>query len=807
MPRSMRRLAPFICLLFFAIHQERETCAQESGVSVNKPGKTVAGLKHAWTAQWITHPTAPTLEYGVFLFRRTFSFEAKPEEFTVYVSADNRYRLYVNGQYVCMGPARGDIDHYRYETIDLAPYLLAGENVVAAEVVNFGEHRHAAQQTFQSAFILQGKKTNAENLDTGSEGWRVSQNAAYSPIPFSWADVHGYYAAGPGDQIDASKYPWGWQQLDFEDADWSQPRLATVEFAAGRGFPYGSTWFLVPRTIPALEETLQRIPKIVRCEGIDAGSQFLRGNAPLVIPPQTKATILMDQTHHTVSYPELTLSGGKGSRLKIMYAEALFDEHWKKGNRNKIEGKEIRGTYDIVFPDGGEKRLFKPLALRTYRYLQFDIQTEDEPLTIVDYHGVYTAYPFEEKAKFECSDPMLQKIWDISWRSLRNAAGETFYDTPYYEQMQYVGDTRIESLASVYVSGDDRLMRKAIELFDDSRLPMGLTQSRYPAYIVQVIPPFSLLWTGMVHDYHMVRDDPEFVRRFLPGIRGVLEWFETRIDETGMVTDLDWWSFVDYTPGYKIGIPPGADDGYSAQISLQYVKAAQDAAELFARLGWEHEAEKYRASADRVAKAVFQRCFVPEKGLLAETPNKKVFSQHTQIMAVLTDTVPIADQKSLMQKTLTDKSLIPAMIYYRYYLFRALQKAGLGDEYLKQLGIWKKMIGMGLTTTAEKDDDPRSDSHAWGSSPCYDFLHTVAGIQPAEPGFRSVLVAPNFGHLKHFRAQMPHPKGMISVELTRTGSTGIHGTVSLPKGLSGKFHWQGQQILLKPGRQPIKINP
>ena len=807
MPRSLRILARLLCLTLSTILVTGESYAQESGVSVNQPGKTVAKLKHAWLAQWVTHPTSPTLEYGVFLFRRTFSLEAKPKEFTVYVSADNRYRLFVNGQYVCMGPARGDIDHYRYETVDLAPYLQAGENIIAAEVVNFGEHRHAAQQTFQSAFILQGKKTNVPNLDTGGKGWLIFQNRAYSPIPFSYADVHGYYAAGPGDRIDASKYPWGWQQPNFDDSEWLAPRPATVEFAAGRGFPYGSTWFLVPRTIPALEESLQRIPKIARSSGVYVDEKFLRGDTPVVIPPHTKATILFDQTHHTVSYPELTVSGGKESRLKITYAEALFDEHWKKGNRNEIEGKEIRGTYDLIFPDGGQQRLYKPLALRTYRFIQFDIQTQAEPLTLRDYHGVYTAYPFEEKAKFECSDPMLQKIWDISWRSLRNAAGETFYDTPYYEQMQYVGDTRIESLASVYVSGDDRLMRKAIELFDDSRLPMGLTQSRYPAYIVQIIPPFSLLWTGMVHDYYMVRDDPDFVRRFLPGIRGVLEWFESRIDETGMVTSLEWWSFVDYTPGYTIGIPPGADNGYSAQISLQYVKAAQDAAELFDKFDWDHEAEKYRQSADRVAKAVFERCYDREKGLIAETPKKQKFSQHTQIMAVLTDVVPAAEQAALMKKTLEDKSLIPAMIYYRFYLFRALQKAGLGDAYLGQLGIWETMIGKGLTTTAEKDPDPRSDSHAWGSSPNFDFLHTVAGIQPAEPGFRSVLVAPNFGYLDHFRAQMPHPKGMIVVDLARKDGEQVHGTISLPDGIAGKFQWHGQQILLHPGSQLVKIKP
>ncbi len=802
----MRKFVLLLCLSLILLTANRSLSqAQEAEVAINDSGKSLSQLKHAWTAQWITHPTASTLEHAVFLYRRTFSVETKPTEFTVYVSADNRYRLFVNGKYVCMGPSRGDIDHYRYETIDLAPFLRTGKNVIAAEVVNFGEHRHGAQQTFQTAFILQGKKTNSADIDTGKDKlWQIFRNPAFSPIPITFADVHGYYAAGPGDRVDASQYPWGWKKLDFDDQQWLKPKLATVEFAAGRGFLYGSTWFLVPRTIPFMEETLQRIPKVARSEGIEATSGFLRGEGPLVIPPNTKASILMDQTHHTIGYPELTLSGGKGSQLKITYAEALFDDQWKKGHRDEIKGKEIRGYYDLILPDGGQQRLFKPLAQRTYRFVQFDIQTKSDPLEIVDYHGVYTAYPFGEKAKFECADPMLKKIWDASWLSLRNSAVENFID-PYYEQMQYIGDSRIEALVSIYVSGDDRLMRKAIEQFDDSRLPMGLTQSRYPAYIVQVIPPYSLLWIGMVHDYYMYQDDGDFVRRFLPGTRNVLEWFEERIDETGLPTGMEWWNFTDWSPGFKNGIPPGADDGHSALIALQYVIAAQHAAEMFEQFGWNHEAIKYRKSAKRVRKAVYDLCYVPSRGLFAETPAKKLFSQHTQIMAVLTDAIPTAEQPALMKKVLQDKDLIQAMIYFRFYMFRALQKAGLGDEYLGQLTPWKNMINSGLTTFAEKDIEPRSECHAWSASPNFDFLHIVAGIHPAEPGFRSVVVAPNLGDLKQVLAELPHPRGAIRVDLRREGAEGIEGTVTLPENLSGNFRWNGKSIPLKSGKQSVLL--
>ena len=98
-------------------------------------------------------------------------------------------------------------------------------------------------------------------------------------------------------------------------------------------------------------------------------------------------------------------------------------------------------------------------------------------------------------------------------------------DTPYYEQLQYVGDTRVQALISYAVAGDDRLALQALRAFDQSRIPEGLTRSRYPSSLPQTIPTFSLLWIGMVHDYWQYRPNPEPARASLPGTRTVLDWF------------------------------------------------------------------------------------------------------------------------------------------------------------------------------------------------------------------------------------------------------------------------------------------
>src|SRR5664280_1985386 len=136
---------------------------------------------------------------------------------------------------------------------------------------------------------------------------------------------------------------------------------------------------------------------------------------------------------------------------------------------------------------------------------------------------------------------------DVYKRQARLCANETYFDCPYYEQLQYIGDTRIQSLISMYVSGDDRLVRNAITDFNESIFYEGLTRSRYPSANPQIIPPFSLYWVDMVNDYWTLRDDPELIKSFLPGIESVLGWFTKRIDkETGMLGKVEYWNFVDW---------------------------------------------------------------------------------------------------------------------------------------------------------------------------------------------------------------------------------------------------------------------
>jgi hypothetical protein len=561
-----------------------------------------------------------------------------------------------------------------------------------------------------------------------------------------------------------------------------------------------------------MEEVMQRIPIVRRMvtggEPVSDGvhSPFWGGHQTICISPHDSAVILLDQTFETVAYPQLLISRGKGSKIKITYAEALFDSHRQKGNRNEIKGKEMIGDYDVFRPDGGMHRLFRPLWMRTYRYLQLTIVTGPDPLYLEDLYGMYTGYPFRQVARFSSNDTSLRTLWDIGWRTARLCAGENYFDCPYYEQLQYEADTRIQSLISLYIAGDDRLMRKAITDFFNSRVAEGLTQGRYPSSRLQVIPPFSLFWISMIHDYWMHRTDDAFIREKLFAVKDVLSWYEKRIDpDRSMLGPMTWWNFVDWNNRFPGGTPDGATDGNSSVITLQLAYTLQQAAELFNYYQDTAAAGHYSRLAGVLTSKTYMLCYDPVKGEMANTPGRSTFSQHASIMGVLTGSIPASEAKAVMHHVLDDSTLSQATFYYRFYLTRALVKAGMGELYYPSLTPWRDMVANGLTTFAENPDPTRSDCHAWSASPIYDFLATLCGITPAAPGFSAVSIRPALGALKEVHGSMPHPNGVISVDLVRKGNDGVSGAIELPPGVSGILYWNGQEKALHPGKQTVEM--
>lgn len=789
--------------------------------------KTSAGPdlpNRPWHAFWVTHPTASLRGPLVLHFRRFLTLTTKPERYIIRVSADNRFILYVNGQRVGDGPARGDLTHWRYERFDLAKFLHTGDNFIAATVWNWGVFSPIAQMSDRTAFLLESEATGKDGIST-PEGWQVEVESGHRALDRSSVGLRAYMAAGPGEKIDGVGYDWNWNSPSDTGAKWvpvASPMRDSIYPGVNRAHSADLTsdnpWGLVPDRLPHMTYTPTDSGHVVAIEPNTAGvaSMVSFPGQPIEIPANTHLHILLDRKKLTTAYPMLDVSGGKGSQIWITYSEALYDDQGLKGDRDALEYTDAQGMKhprralglrDEFLPDGGDRRLFEPLWWRTWRYLDLEIRTAADPLRLNDLTAMFTAYPFDERATFQSPDPQLAKIWDISWRTARLDAHETYMDTPYFEQLQYIGDTRIQALISYAVTGDDRLARQALEAFNDSRIPEGITRSRYPSSLPQNIPTFSLLWIGMLHDYWMYRPDPTPVRKSLMGVRTDLAWFAQYERPNGLLRKLPWWSFIDWVPAHNL--PTYGVHDESCATTLQYLGALDDAADLEAAFGNSVLATEDRSRAAHVRSGVYRNCWAPAHGLLADNPDKTMFSQQTNIMGVLYDAIPKYRQRAVLEKLLsiqpgtTPDGVLSASYYFRFYLARALDHAGMADDYLESIEPWRKLLALHFSTWPEMPGNSRSDSHAWSAHPIYDLLTLVAGIEPARPGLAAIRIAPHLGSLPSLTATYPHPDGMIKVEYHRRRN-GLDATITLPPKLDGTFVFGGRSWLLRPGTNHIQ---
>ncbi len=785
----MKKLAIFIILLLSSTF----IFAQKIESSI---------LEKSWSAQWISVPNASVDGYGIYLFRKSIELDAKPNSFIIHVSADNRYKLFINEKLVSMGPARGDIAHWNFETIDIASYLKAGKNIIAAQVWNEGEFKPEAQISYKTGFILQGG-AEAQHIVNTNASWKCVRDSSYAPTK---GNPKQYYVAGSGEARQMALSPKSWHKADFDDSKWLKAK------SNGAGTPknilgaYGSPngWMLVPSIIPQMEMKDERLQKVAAVEGeLALPDGFPQKPTSLIIPANKTIQLLLDQSYLTNAFPNLLFSGGKNANISLIYAEALYEKGNSKGNRNETKGKTMMGRTDNIISDGSENQYFTTMAYRTYRYIQLKITTQSEALTLHDIYGTFTGYPFQMNAQLTANKPEMDKILEIGWRTARLCATETYMDCPYYEQLQYIGDGRIQALVSLFNSGDDRLVKNALNLMDFSRQPEGVTLSRHPSYTPQYIPTFSLWYIGMLQDYARYGADTEFVRSKISGTRQILAYFKSYQQADGRLKNTPQWMFTDWVDNqkeWKAGTGPMSVNGTSAVLDFQLLWAYQVAADLETKLGNAAFATQYATGIAALKKTIRAKYWDSTKQLFADREEKDEFSQHTNSLAILTDIATVQEQKQIAIQLITNNQLAPASIYFKYYLHQALIKAGQGNDYLKWLDKWRENINMGLTTWAETSDvdKTRSDCHAWGSSPNIEFYRTILGIDSDGLAFSKVKIEPHLGELNNIRGKIPHPKGEVSASYKlENGQWKIQ--IELPKTITGKLVWKGKTIALKEG--------
>ena len=378
---------------------------------------------------------------------------------------------------------------------------------------------------------------------------------------------------------------------------------------------------------------------------------------------------------------------------------------------------------------------------------------------------------------------------------------EVYVDCPYYEQLMYVADTRVQMLINHVVSRDDRLIRRSVELFDQSRGLSGFPKMHYPASDVQESATFGMIWPWMLHDYALWKDDPAWLRERLPGLRALMEALDAEADRAGILSCPPGWLFVDWVPAWPEGWAPGVREGRkSALVNLHYLLTLQKAAELESWFGLPEQGRRWRSRATQVAKEMRRLFWSTSRGLWADDESHESFSQHAQVLAVLAGLRAPALGKWFGETAAPD--LHRATLYFQHYVFEALGKMGRGDLILPALDTWRELVDLDLKTPLENPEIGRSDCHAWGSHPLYHLRATVAGVYPMEPGFKRVRIVPQPGCLTRINLDLPHPHGMLKMRAKFTNQRAT-AEIELPSLTNGLFVWQGHEWPLNPGLNKI----
>jgi hypothetical protein len=742
----------------------------------------------------------------VLRFRQSFEATAAPAR--IHVSADERYELFLDGKRIARGPDRSDVEHWSYATYDLN--LQPGSHRLEALAWSIGPYAPVAQLTWRGGFILKAEGEYDARLSTGKAAWEVAKLGGYefegAPFVGAQLTVHdcglqwkeGQYVKAQAIRGPLHDNPFGESAAGWKLFPATLPDQFDREVATGRAMALGQG--ALGGDTPITKEQAQS-PDLPKWQAL------IDGKDSIVVPANTEQFVLWDLANYYCAYPLCEVSGGAGAKIVWSWAESLYlPKSDAKGQRDEFIGKTFHGMTDIFLPGGAANQKFTTLWWRAGRWCLISVKTAAEPLTLHRLVLNENRYPHENEGAFDCGDQELPAVIDLAVRGIQMCTHETYMDCPYYEQLMYDGDTRLELLTTDVMTRDDRLVKRAIELFDFSRRNWGFVNERFPSHVPQHSPTFSMIWAVMLNDYTYWRNDPEFVKARVIGLRSMLEHFEPYVNKDGLLENLPGWPFMDWVPQWAIGDAPDGVKGISSINNLLYVYALEKSAQVEDYLGEPLLAQRLRAKADRNAQAVRAKFWDEARGLMADNVAHTEFSEHAQCLALLSDTLTGDQAKRCFEQLLTAKDLKRTTIYFSFYLLETWQKFGRGDLVVERMGFWKDLVKQGLKTPVEMPGNTRSDCHAWGSHPLFHLYASVAGIRPASPGFRTVKIAPQPGKLPKIVSRMPHPDGFVALDLAFDGDR-CHGSVDLPKDITGVFVWHGKEQPLKGGSNAVDLKP
>lgn len=778
------------------------------------------------------------------LFRKSVTLARVPRKARTRVTADQSYRMWVNGHYVCRGPARGFQRSWPCDEIDLAPWLRAGENVIAIRAHNPGFSNYQYVFSGFAGVLFMGHWDSGPG-DEGNAGGliEVASDASWRcrcQSGIKRDTQPSSFQLFSQEHVDNRAESDDWMRPGFDaelsDAErvWRAPALSSAwncepwHALEPRGIPLLTEAEIVPLRLlgrgtgmsTANCEHTRNVVEVARRELLvhdvcgEADAACLCVPAGAAHEGRGFHSYLLDFGHTVVGNLRLRIKGARGGEI----IDALFTETIERDETLRTVAPHLHqtqvslGSRLICRPGGNDHEFYHPYG---FRYLVLRVRAATVALEIEPTLRTI-AYPLGEQGRFSSSDEALNRIWQACVRTQRVCSLDAYVDTPWREQAQWWGDARVQAWNTFHLVDDPRLLRRGLRCIARQATPDGLTYGHAPTMAHHcILPDFSLIWVITLWDDYwqtgsleMFRD-PE-LRCTLAGIwRYFRHWTDTA---TGLVRfDARHWLFLDWAGLVKTGQP--------ALLSLWLLMALQKTAELHARAGEAGAAEELHRWSVELTRGLL-RLRDPEDGLLRDgysedgvlLPQKSIHTQTLALMTGLHSSVETRAAAMGVLRQLVSGSTPPApataaspSIYWLTYVFSALDTRGGADEeigreivaYIRR--YWLPMAEHGTTWSQLKDyGGDQSHSHAWSAHPLYHLMQIVGGIRQAAPGWAKVEFRPCFWG-GHADVRLPTPRGLIQVKWHRQSDARCRVEIRLPVDVEARVFLPGVDETVKGG--------
>ncbi|MFI3229903.1 MAG: family 78 glycoside hydrolase catalytic domain, partial [Bacillota bacterium] len=585
------------------------------------------------------------------------------------ITADDYYKLYINGVFVTQGPANSYAHCYNYNTLDISKYLRVGQNTFAVHV----HYQGYINRAYNSGDLRQGMVADLLVAETNlfDSEWKC-----YDTTMYKGRDKVAYHTQF-NEKIDNRK-SLDWFSPDFDDSAWKAAPKKVVDYT------------FVPQITPNLA--------VYKVE-------------PLTVTP-IKGGYFIDFGTTVTGTIAFNAHGKCGNRIKVRCGEELNSDG---SVRYKMRCSTV---YDDVFILKKGANYLEQYEYKCFRYMEV---TAKSSVQMSDFSVIVRHYPYKNVLSLKTEHSLIAKTWEICANAVKYCAQEVYVDCPHREKGQYLGDLTVTGHSQMWLTGDTRLFKKAMDDFKQSAfICKGLTAVA-PASFVQEIADFSLLYPYQQLLHYNFSGDRDFLQSCLPTVEALVTYFSQFIGENGLLWSVkDKWNLVDWPmnlrDNYDFPLNKVIDDGCHNVINALYVGMIKCVEEIKDILG-----VPYDSQFARLKQAYIDTFFDTKTGLFVDAIGSKHSSLHANTYAIFFDLAP----KTHNIVSHISKKGLSCGVFMSYFVLMGLINIGETETAIALLTnttshSWHNMIAEGATTAYEAwgKDQKKNTSlcHSWASA-------------------------------------------------------------------------------------------